>query len=154
MTDLAKQVRSHASKATRRKITAGGIETLLPEGVEEQARARVRLAVALDDQRPYDLQKTLDLEGPWNVTPQDLLDSNRRGIGSVLAIVRRLARPAIKVFANLEVPLYKQFKINLGIAEALNEILCKNSDLEAQLDDVTRRLETLEADRRRNNGEN
>ena len=71
----------------------------------------------------------------------------------MLAIIRRLARPVIKVFANLEVPLYKQFKINLGIAEALNEILCKNSDLEAQLDDVTCRLEALEADRRRNNGE-
>ncbi len=153
MTDLAKQVRSQASKATRRKITSAGVETLLPEGAEEQARARVRLAVDLDDQRPYDLQKTLDLEGTWNVTPQDLLDSNRRGVGSVLAIVRRFARPAVKLFANLEVPLYKQFKINLGIAEALNEILCKNSDLEAQLDDVTRRLETLEADRRRNSDE-
>ena len=76
------------------------------------------------------------------------------GVGLVLAVVRRFARPAVKLFANLEVPLYKQFKINLGIAEALNEILCKNSDLEAQLDDVTRRLETLEADRRTNNGEN
>ena len=108
---MAKQVRSHASKATRRKIASGEIETLVPEEVEEQARARVRLAVDLDDQRPYDLQKTLGLEGPWNVTPQDLLDSNRRGVGSVLAIIRRLARPVIKVFANLEVPLYKQFKI-------------------------------------------
>ena len=95
MTDLAKQVRSQASKATRRKITSAGVETLLPEGAEEQARARVRLAVDLDDQRPYDLQKTLDLEGTWNVTPQDLLDSNRRGVGSVLAIVRRFARPAV-----------------------------------------------------------
>ena len=150
MTDLAKQVRSRSSKVTRRKITSAEVETLLPEGVEEQARARVRSAVDLDDQRPYDLQKTLHLDGGWNVTPQDLLDSNRRGIGSVLVVVRRLARPAIKLFANLEVPLYKQFKINLGIAEALNELLCKNSDLEAQLDDVTRRLETLEADRRRN----
>ncbi len=141
--DLVVQIRNHA-----RRSDDG--EASLPEVVEERARARVRAAVDLDDQRPYDLQKSLHLEGTWNVTPEDLVDSKHRGAGAALAAVRRLARPVIKLFANLELPLYKQFKINLGIADALNELLCRTSDLEARLGEVSRRLEALEADRHRN----
>ena len=141
--DVVAQIRERARKADR-----GDAD--LPEVVEQRARACVRAAVDLDDQRPYDLQKALRLEGTWNVTPQDLVESKRRGAGSMLAAVRRLARPAIKLFANLELPLYKQFKINLGIADALNELLCRTSDLEARLAETTRRLEALEADRHGN----
>ncbi len=143
VTDVVAQIRDRARRADHGEVD-------LPEVVEERARARVRAAVDLDDQRPYDLQKTLRLEGTWNVTPQDLVESKRRGAGSMLAAVRRLARPAIKLFANLELPLYKQFKINLGIADALNELLCRTSDLEARLGEATRRLKALEADRHGN----
>ncbi len=140
---MVAQIRDRARKADHG-------EADLPEVVEQRARAHVRAAVDLDDQRPYDLQKTLRLEGTWNVTPQDLVESKRRGTGSMVVAVRRLARPAIKLFANLELPLYKQFKINLGIADALNELLCRTSDLEARLGEATRRLEALEADRHGN----
>jgi len=110
-------------------------------------RARVRAAVDLDEERPYELQRALHLEGTWNVTPQDLVGSNRRGAGSLLSVFRRVARPGLKVFANLELPLYKQFKINLGIADALHELLRRTTEIEARLEDMARRLESLEAGR-------
>lgn len=140
VTDLVSQIRQRARRGS-------GASTDLPEVVEERARARVRAAVDLDDQRPYELQRTLHLEGTWNVTPQDLVESKRRGSGALIGAVRRLARPGIKVFANLELPLYKQFKINLGVADALNELLCRTAELEARLDDMARRIEDLEATR-------
>ena len=65
----------------------------------------------------------------------------------MLATLRRLARPGIKLFANLELPLYKQFKINLGFADALHELLARTAELQARLDDLSRRLEALEARR-------
>jgi hypothetical protein len=43
--------------------------------------------------------------------------------------------------------LYKQFKINLGIADALNELLRRNAELEQRLDELAGRLEKLEARR-------
>ena len=140
MADLVSQIRERS-----RRGSGGSAD--LPEVVEERARARVRAAVDLEDQQPYELQRTLHLEGTWNVTPQDLVESGRRGTGSLLAAVRRLARPGIKVFANLELPLYKQFKINLGVADVLNELLCRTAELEARLDDMARRVEELEATR-------
>lgn len=138
--DLVSQIRQRARRGS-------GASADLPEVVEERARARVRAAVDLDDQQPYELQRTLHLEGTWNVTPQDLVESKRRGSGSLIGAVRRLARPGIKIFANLELPLYKQFKINLGVADALNELLCRTAELEARLDDMARRIEELEATR-------
>jgi len=117
----------------------------LPEVVEERARARVRAAVDLDDQLPYELQEDLHLEGTWNVTPEDLVTSSRRGTGGLVSALRRLARPGIKLFADLEQPLYKQFKINLGVADALHELLCRTAELEARVADMARRIEELEA---------
>lgn len=138
--DLVSQIRERARRGS-------GASADSPDVVEERARARVRAAVDLDDQRPYELQRALHLEGAWNVTPQDLVESKRRGSASLVAAVRRLARPAIKVFANLELPLYKQFKINLGVADALNELLCRTAELEARVDGMARRIEELEARR-------
>lgn len=135
--DLVAQIRQRS----RRNV---GASARLPEVIEERARARVRAAVDLDDQRPYELQRSLQLQGSWNVTPQDLIESKRRGAGAVVAATRRLVRPLVKLFANLDLPLYKQFKINLGVAEALNELLCRIGELEARLDDMARRVEALE----------
>ena len=136
--DLVSQIRERAR-------CSSGAAADLPEVVEERARVRVRAAVDLDDRQPYELQRSLHLEGAWNVTPQDLVESKRRGSGSLIGAVRRLARPAIKIFANLELPLYKQFKINLGVADALHELLCRSAELEARVDDMGRRIEELEA---------
>ena len=140
VTDLMAQVRNRA----RGHDNAAGE---LPEVLEQRARARLRVAVDLDDHRPYDLQKALQLQGSWNVTPQDLVESRRRGSGSILSLVRRAARPFLKLFANFELPLYKQFKINLGVADLLHELVCRNAELEACVERLSRRLEELEAER-------
>jgi hypothetical protein len=127
-----------------RSRRGSGTDADLPEVIEERARARVRSAVDLDDRRPYELQRALNLEGSWNVTPQDLVESRRRGAGGLLSALRRLARPVLKLVANFELPLFKQFKINLGVADTLHELLLRAAELEARLDDVSRRLEALE----------
>lgn len=140
--DLVAQIRERSRKGSTDSAD-------LPEVIEERARARVRAAVDLDDQRPYALQRSLHLEGSWNVTPQDLVESRRPGAGSLLAALRRLVRPGLKLFANLELPLYKQFKINLGVADALHELLSRTAELEARLEEMSRRLEELEGQRAR-----
>lgn len=134
--DLVAQIRAQSRGTSAASAS-------LPEAVEERARARVRAAVDLDDERPFVLQRSLQLEGNWNVTPADLLDSRRRG-GVLLAGFRRLARPVLKLFANFELPLFKQFKINVGVADALHELLTRTAEIEARLDDLSRRLEELE----------
>jgi hypothetical protein len=136
--DLAAQIRERSRRGS-------GASANLPQVIEERSRARLRAAVDLDDQQPYELQRSLHLEGTWNVTPHDLVESKRRGAGTLLATFRRLVRPLVKLFANLELPLYKQFKINLGVADVLNELLCRNAELEAQVEDMARRIEELEA---------
>ena len=138
--DLMTQVRQRSQRGS---VAAAD----LPEVIEERARARVRAAVDLDDRRPYELQRSLQLEGEWNVSPHDLIQSKRRGAGSVLAATRRAVRPLVKLFANLDLPLYKQFKINLGVAEALNDLLCQVAELEARLETLSRRVEELESRR-------
>ena len=138
MVDLVSQIRERA----RRADAGPEIETDL----EARTRSRLRAAFDLDDERPYELQDSLGLAGDWNVTPQDLVRSRKGGgIGALLGIVRRLVRPGLKLFANFDRPLYKQFKINMGIAEALHELLHRTAELDKQLQDVSRRLEALEA---------
>jgi hypothetical protein len=138
--DLMSQIR-------RRSGRRAGASADLPEVIEERARARVRAAVDLDDRRPYELERSLHLEGGWNVSPHDLIESKRRGTGLLVAGTRRVVRPLVKMFANLELPLYKQFKINLGVAEALNDLLCQAAELEARLETMSRRIEALESHR-------
>ena len=137
--DLVAQVRERV----RRSVSS--VE-LPPDVAEERIRARLRTWLDLDDKRPYELQRSLRLEGTWNVSPEDLRVSGRRGLGRLIAVCRSLARPALKFVANTELPLYKQFKINLGVAEALHELLRQNAQLLAHVDELARRLETLEAE--------
>lgn len=145
MVDLVSQIREHA----RRSESAVEVS---PEVVDERLRARLRSWVDLDDEHPYRLQEELHLEGRWNVTPEDLVRSERRGIGSLLAVFRRVARPGLKLFANFELPLYKQFKINLGVAEALHDLLRRTSELQARVDDLACRIEELESRRSGDSG--
>ncbi len=138
MVDLVAQI----SERARRSEADPEIET----DIEARTRARLRAAVDLDDERAYELQDSLGLAGDWNVTPQDLVGSREGGgIGALLGIFRRLVRPGLKLFANFDRPLYKQFKVNLGVADALHELLHSTAELDRQLQDVSRRLEALEA---------
>lgn len=138
--DLVRQIRervSHAATATASR----------PEAVEERVRRRLRTYVDLDERRPYELQESLGLLGSWNVRPEDLRESDRRGLGRLVGLARRTARPLLKSIANFELPLYKQFKINLGLAEAVHDLLRENADLRARVEELGQRVERLEADR-------
>lgn len=136
--DLVRQIRERVSRA-------GAVGAVRPEAVEERVRGRLRTYLDLDDRRPFELEKSLGLVGRWNVRPEDLRESGRSGFGVVAGALRRLARPFLKLFANLELPLYKQFKINLGLAEAVHDLLRENAGLRGRVEELSRRVERLEA---------
>ncbi|MFQ5743713.1 MAG: hypothetical protein ACE5HV_09020 [Acidobacteriota bacterium] len=135
--DLIAQIRQRV----RRDQSAPRIP---PKAREKALRERLRTYLDLDEQRPYDLQKTLHLEGTWNVSPEDLRRSGRQAFGRLIALARTLAGPVMKLGANLDLPLYKQFKINLGVAEALNDLLRQTSDLQVRVEELASRLDRLE----------
>ena len=117
---------------------------LPPQALEERIRGRLRTYLDLNDDRPYELQSTLHLEGPWNVSPDDLRSSGRRGLGSLIALTRSLFRPLVKLVSNIELPIYKQFKINLGVAEALHDSMQQTAELQARVEELADRMERLE----------
>lgn len=131
--DLMEQVRERA----RRQAEAAAD----PDAVDVERRERLREWLDLDDERPYELQQQLGLEGDWNVTPEDLRASHPNLAGRVISIVRRLARPIVKLLVNLDLPLYKQFKVNLGVAAALDRLRRDNADLRRRLRELEGRLE-------------
>jgi len=136
--DLVRQIRE-------RVAGAGSVGAVRPEAVEERVRGRLRTYVDLDDRRPFELEKSLGLVGGWNVRPEDLRESGGSGFGAVAGGMRRIARPFLKLLANLELPLYKQFKINLGLAEAIHDLLRENAELRGRVEELSRRVERLEA---------
>lgn len=138
--DLMRQVRDRA------RAVAGDPAAAT---VAEDPRQRLRGYLELDDARPYELQRELGLEGAWNVTPEDLRASHPGGVGRAIGGLRRLLRPLTKLFANLDLPLYKQFKINLGLASALGDLLEENARLRARLDRLEHGDEASETAQRR-----
>lgn len=113
--------------------------------VAEDPRARLREYLVLDDARPEQLRSALGLGGDWNVTPEDLHASRPGVAGALIGGLRRALRPVTKLFANLELPLYKQHKANLGVAAALRDLIAENTDLRRRLAEIQRRLDRLEA---------
>ena len=67
------------------------------------------------------------------MAPEDLLTSHPGPVGTIISTVRRLLRPVLKLFANTDLPLHKQFKINIGVAATLHELMQENAELRAQL---------------------
>ena len=137
--DLVAQIHDRV----RREESSRGLP---PQAMEERIRGRLRTYLDLDDDRPYELQSTLHLEGPWNVSPDDLRSSSRRGLGRLIGLSRTLFRPFIKLIGNLDLPIYKQFKINLGVAEALHDSLQQTAELQARVEELSDRLERLEGE--------
>lgn len=134
--DIVRQVRERAA------ADAGG-EPWLPSP-DEDPRTRLREWLLLDESRPAQLQQSLGLGGDWNVTPEDLRASHPGALGGIIGGMRRTLRPLLKVFANLELPLYKQFKANLGFAAALHDLMQENVELRRRLGELQRRVERLE----------
>lgn len=140
--DIMRQVRERAT-------ADDGAEPWMPAAGED-LRSRLQGYLVLDESRPVQLQQELGLGGDWNVGPEDLRASHPGGAGALIAGLRRALRPITKVFANLELPLYKQHKANLGIAAALRDLMEENLELRRRVADLQRRLERLEnADRGR-----
>ncbi len=135
--DLVDQIHDRV----RREESSRGLP---PQALEERIRGRLRTYLDLNDDRPYELQSTLHLEGPWNVSPDDLRSSGRRGLGSLIALTRSLFRPLVKLVSNIELPIYKQFKINLGVAEALHDSMQQTAELQARVEELADRMERLE----------
>ncbi len=104
---------------------------------------RLRENLDLDDEQPYELQRTLRLAGDWNIAPDDLRASHDGPIGTLISTVRRLAHPLVKVLVNLDAPLHKQFKINLGMAHAIHELTLENAALHCRVQELSERIDEL-----------
>lgn len=139
VSDLVDQIHERV----RREESSRGLP---PQALEERIRGRLRTYLDLDDDRPYELQSILQLEGPWNVSPDDLRSSSRRGLGRLIGGARAIFRPFVKLVGNFDLPIYKQFKINLGVAEALHDSLQQSAELQARVEELSDRLERLEGE--------
>lgn len=135
--DLMRQVRERA-----RGGESGDVR--LPAGEAADVARRLRGYFDLDDSRPHELQAALGLAGDWNVSAADLRASHAGVMGSLIVAVRRLLRPLTKLLANLDLPLHKQHKVNLGTAAALRDVLQENDSLRRQVADLSRRVQALE----------
>lgn len=135
--DLMRQIRTRATEGADGEPGVA----LAPA----EARMRLRDYLDLDEARPYTIQEELGLGGDWNVTPEDLRASGTGASGALVGACRRLLRPFAKLIANLELPLYKQFKVNLGAAAAIRDLLTENDTLRRRIGDLERRVHRLEA---------
>lgn len=135
--DLMRQIRTRAAGET-------GAEPTLP-GAATEPRARLRDWIELDDRRPWRIQEELGLGGSWNVSPEDLRASHPGPVGTLIGGIRAALRPVTKLLVNLDLPLYKQFKVNLGVASALRDLADDNDTLRRRVAALERRLEKLEA---------
>lgn len=134
--DLMRQVRERVASQTP--------ESPSVPAMKEDARARLREWVQLDEGRPAELERSLGLGGAWNVTPEDLHRSHPGPFGALVGGIRRALRPVTKLLANLELPLYKQYKLNLGLAAAVHELLVENQRLRGRLAALQQRVTELE----------
>lgn len=132
--DLMEQVRTRAQGRA-------GTDPRMPDVNRPDVILRLRDHLDLDDARPYRLQRELRLDTGWNVAPEDIYTSHPGVAGAVIAAVRRMLRPVVKMFANIDLPLHKQFKVNIGVAAALHELMQDNVALRAELDALRARMD-------------
>jgi hypothetical protein len=135
--DVMEQVRERA----RGRAAA---DPTLPSVDRPDVSLRLRDHLDLDDTRPYRLQRELGLDTGWNVAPEDLYTSHPGFVGGLISSARRLLRPLTKLFANTDLPLHKQFKVNIGVAAALHDIMQENAELQARIELLQKRLDKLD----------
>ncbi len=63
---------------------------------------------------------------------------------AIISTVRRLLRPLTKLFANTDLPLHKQFKVNIGVAAALHDLMQENAELQTRVEMLQKRLDKLD----------
>jgi len=133
--DLMAQIQAHA-----REHEQVGLQ--IPEGGGSNSSLSDYLG--LGDDAVYDLQQKLGLGGDWNLRPDDLRASHPGFVGRLIRAVRTLLRPVTKLLVNLELPLFKQFKINVGLAGAVQELARDNARLEARVQELRKRIDDLQ----------
>ena len=69
----------------------------------------------------------------WNVSEETLWRSTRGGLGNLLMWVRRLTRPLVKLFANLEALVHRQRAINAEQDQRLTRLEELASNLAVEL---------------------
>lgn len=134
---LMEQVQARAAMAADEEPVAAGSDA------PDRYLKRLRDTVDLDDERPYELQQTLRLQGAWNITPEDLRASHDGPLGVLITTVRLLLRPLVKMAVNLDTPLHKQFKINLGLANAVHELTLENATLRHRVQKLSTQVDEL-----------
>jgi len=138
--DVMEQVRRHASG----RVSA---DPALPAVDRADVILRLRDHLDLDDARPYQLQRELHLDTGWNVAPEDIYVSHPGFAGTLISAFRRILRPVVKLFVNTDLPLHKQFKVNIGVAAALHDLMQENATLRAEIEALRARLDTPDASR-------
>lgn len=138
--DLVRQIRERVGRR-------GGGPPESPEAREERLRARLRAYLRISDERARKIDDEIPGGADWNVTPEDLTASHAGPLGRLISGVRRLGRPLVKILVNADLPLYKQFKLNLGLASAIRDLLRDDRELQDRLARLEDRLERLEAGR-------
>ena len=138
--DVMEQVRQHA----RGRV---GADPSLPAVDRADVILRLRDHLDLDDARPYQLQRELRLDTGWNIAPEDIYASHPGLAGTLISATRKLFRPLVKLFANTDLPLHKQFKVNIGVAAALHDVMQENATLRAEVDGLRARLDASDAPR-------
>jgi hypothetical protein len=139
--DLMQQVRERA----RSTVAA---DPRLPAVDRADVVLRLRNHLDMDNTQPYELQRKLKLDSGWNVAPGDLYTSHPGGAGRLISIVRRVLRPITKLFVNLDLPLHKQFKVNIGVAAALHDLMQDNAVLRAEIEELRAQRDAPDANTR------
>lgn len=137
--DLVAQIRRRV-RSGESSLADGGEHDLEPE----RQTARLRTWLEVDDDGVAGLRRELGLRGEWNVAPEDLRASHPNLLGRLIAGLRRLGRPLVKLLVNADLPLYKQHKLNLGLAAAIRELLQENAELRGRVERLSERLDRLE----------
>jgi len=137
--DLMQQVRARIA------ADPGG-EPRFP-ALQETLQHRLHEYLVLDDEQPYALQRSLGLDNDWNLSPEDLRRSHRGPLGQLIRGVRTIMRPFAKLLANTDLPIFKQFKINTGMAAAVHDLMQDNARQRTQLRQLSARIERLESAR-------
>lgn len=115
------------------------------EELEERARERLRLWARSAHLDPRLLERFLRPAGhDWNIATDYLLRTHRRGAVAQLSLLaKRLARPLVRLYTDHL--LNRQAQINQYVVELLHESIRETLRLEARLQALRHRCETLEA---------
>jgi hypothetical protein len=101
------------------------------ERILEYARLKLRAWSAAPPLRAWPAPQRSGSD--WNVSEETLWRSTRGGLGNLLMLVRRLTRPLVKLFANLEALAHRQRGINAEQDQRLTHLEDLASNLAVEM---------------------